>query len=181
MERKIKNIGFKVNQNEIFLNPNTLESHKNEDDEPMCPSKYYISHNNILNFVKKKCYNNISKEDSQKYMLYPYTVLSSTELHKIYNFIDYDNFYDKIQELVNNGQKFKTIDRIINSCIKTDYEYLKNKNKLLTKVYIYLINKFYPKNKLNDNDINKIIQKWFNNYNFNNFNLNLGDEIIKKI
>lgn len=165
MERKIKNIGFKVNQNEKFLNPNTLETNTNINIEPLCPSKYYISHDKMLNFVKKKCYNNISKEDSQKYMLYPYTALASSELHELYNFINYDNFFDKVKEQVNYGKQFETINRIINSYIKAYFEDLKNNNKLLTKVYIYLLDHFYPKHKLIENDIDKIIKIWFNNYN----------------
>ena len=52
MKRKIKNIGHKVDYEENFINPNTLETQQNLNTTPLCPSKYYFSNNNILNVVQ---------------------------------------------------------------------------------------------------------------------------------
>ncbi len=179
MERKIKNTGFKVSHNEKFLNPNTLEIHQNMDDEPVCSSKYYLSHNNILKFVKQKCTNNISKDDAHKFMLYPYTVLNSSELLKIYKINNIEELFETIKDLIIFKHNFETINRILNACIKNNFEEFKTKNQLLVKIYIYLINSYHPNININNDNIEKFIKKWFNNNNYDNFNLNLGEEIIK--
>ena len=181
MERKIKNIGFKVNQNEKFINPNTLEMYQNDEKDPLCPSKYYFTHNNILNFVKKKCSSSISKEDASKYMLYPYTVLDSSELLKVYKINNIEELFEKVKELIIYNQKFTTINRILNSCIKNNFEDFKTKNQFLVEIYIYLLDHFYPNNNIDSNEIEKFIKKWFHTNNYNNFNLNLGEEIIKNL
>ena len=181
MERKIKNTGFKVDQNETFINPNTLALYVNEQKNPICPSKYWII-DGILNFDKnKKCSSNISKEDARKFMLYPYTVLDSNELLKVYKILNFEELFEKVVELTDDGQKFTTINRILNSTIKNTFEELKTQYQFLAKIYNYLINKFYPKNKINNSDIEMFIKKWFNNNSSNNFNLNLGEEIIKNL
>ncbi len=181
MERKIKTIGFKVNQNEKFINPITLEMHKNNDKDTLCPSKYYFTHNNILNYIKKKCSNDNSNIDTQKFMLYPYTVLSSVELVKIYNVTDLDQLFVNIKELADSGQKFTTINRVLNSCIKYNFEEYKTKNTFFVDIYMFLLNTFYSNHKINNEQLENFIKKWFNNNNYNNFNLNLGEEIIKNL
>jgi hypothetical protein len=181
MERKIKNTGFKVSENEKFLNPNTLEMQINHNKYSICPSKYYIFNNDNNILSTKKCFNNISKEDASKYMLYPYTVFNSNYLFKLYDIIDDLELFDKVQELTNYGNKFTTINRMVNSCIKYNFKIFKTNYKSLVKIYVYLIKVFYSENNINENDIKHFIEKWFNNNNDNNFNLNLGEEIIKNL
>lgn len=183
MERKIKSNGFNVTQNDFFIHPNTLEVIQKTTDN-ICPSKYFINNNHELMFNKsdqQSCGNNILKDGTQKHMLYPYSILSSNYLYKIYNINSNDELFEKIKEMIEYEQKFATINRILNSCISDNYSVFKTKNDFLVEIYIYIFNHYYPKNKISTDELKKFINSWFENNSINNFNLNLGGEIIKNL
>ena len=181
MERKIKTIGVKVEKGELFLEPNTLRIYENIGDNSLCPSKFYIGENNILKNTNNSCLKKINNNDYKKFMLYPYTVLSSTELYKLYNIIDIENIEEKIIELIEDKYKFTTINRLLNSIIKSEFNNLKYKNNYLINIYIILFNSLFSDLNFDKNDIEIFINKWFQNNDSNKFNLNLGEDLLKSI
>jgi hypothetical protein len=181
MERKIKTIGLKVDKGELFLEPNTLRIYENIGDNSICPTKFYIGDNNVLKNTNNNCLKKINNNDIKKFMLYPYTVLNSVELYKIYNITDIEDIEEKIKELIDEKYKFTTINRLLNSIIKSEFNNLKYKNNYLINIYTILFNYFFPDLKLNKIDIEIFINKWFQNSDSNKFNLNLGEDLLLSI
>ena len=175
MQENIKNIGNRILPNESFLHPNTLDINKNLENKDIIPTKFYFS-NNILEKIKMSYGKKINDNELKKYMLYPSTVINYTEILKIYNIITYDDLFLKIKELINDGKLFKTIDRIINCWIKSNFDDLKNKNNILINIYIYVFNKYNNKININESKLKSEIKNWFNNQ-----KNNLGEEIIKNL
>lgn len=180
MERKIKNIGFDIKKNEQFLNPNTLEIVKNNGDV-YYPTKYYIQEDNIMNVIKKKNSETISNELTNKYMLYPYTIISYDQLLNIYNINTYDDLVMIVENYINDNKSFISINRIINIWIRNNFDDLKNKYNILIKLYISLFEKYYSNKKISEDRIKDIIKEWFKKNKSSNFDLNLGKEIIKNL
>ena len=76
--RKIKTLGLEVDKSKIFVHPLTLEiiNHENK----ICPSKFFIDKNNKINYNKINNCTQLSKSDINKYMLYPSTIINSSQL-----------------------------------------------------------------------------------------------------
>ena len=183
MEKNIKNIGNKVNKGELFLHPNTLDifENSNTDETYICPTKYYMNNDNTLDVYKKNNCKDINNYESRKFMLYPSTVIISNEILKIYNIVLFDDLFDKIKDLVKDNNTFITINRIINCWIRTNYDDLKNKNKILVSIYKFIFNEYNPRFEINESELGEIINNWFKSHTSSNFNLNLGEEIIKNL
>lgn len=180
MEKNIKNIGNKTNKGEIYMHPNTLSLYLNENNNYICPTKYYINNDNILDIDKNSNCKNINNYEARKFMLYPLTIIRYNDILKIYNIISFDDLFDKIKDLINDNT-FITINRIVNCWIKTNYDDLKNKNKVLVGVYKFIFNKYNSELIIDESDLSKEINKWFKSQKNSNFNINLGEEIIKNL
>jgi hypothetical protein len=183
MEKNIKNIGNKINKGEMYLHPNTLWIYENSiiDETQLCPTKYYINNDNILDINKKHNCKDINSYESRKFMLYPSTVIVNNNILKIYNIVSFDDLFDKVKDLIKENNTFITINRIINCWIRNNYDDLKNKNKILISIYKFIFNEFNPKFEINDSELSELINNWFNSHTSSNFNLNLGKEIIKNL
>jgi len=179
MKKNIKIIGNKTNKGDVFLHPNTLTLHKNHDKHEICPTKYYIK-NNVLDKETFNC-KDINNNESRKFMLYPSTVIIYNDILNIYNIVSSDDLLDQVKNLINEDNTFITINRIINCWIRTNYDDLKNKNKILVNIYKFIFNEFNPNFEINESKLSEVIVNWFKTHTSSNFNLNLGEEIIKNL
>lgn len=179
MEKNIKKIGNKINKGDIYMHPNSLILHKN-DKLSICPTKYYINNNKLLDNESSNNCKDINNYESRKFMLYPSTVIIYNEILKIYNIVSFDDLFDKITDLIKNNT-FITINRIINCWIRNNYDDLKNKNKILVSIYKFVFNYYNKKLEVDESKLYDEINKWFKFHTTNDFNLNLGEEIIKNL
>ena len=183
MEKKIKNLGYEVEKNEYYLDPNTLNLIENPVNYNIYPTKYFFENNKIENnkIVYNKIENNKnSNEDMHKYMLYPHTIISYFEILNIYNINSFDDLFNTLKNIIEDTNNFSFINRIINIWIKNNFEDLKRKNKILIILYNYVLDHFYPNNNISEKLLEKYINNWFNNNEVDNFTLNLCKEILKK-
>ena len=187
--RKIKNIGPIIKENEIVMHPNILLLLK--DDELSCPTKLYLNDAETLvrlgkkpiekkniQLVKNIDCNVLSESALQKYMLTPSLIISSSEILSIYNIITIEDIEKKILKYMNDKYNFATINRILNTWIKMNFNDLKKNNSLLDDIYINLFNNYFP--KLIKNKGKKIIKfriKWFKNKNITDFYFNFGEDL----
>lgn len=171
----IKNIGNKIKKDELFLHPNTLDIKLNHDIDDICPTKYYLHENNNLNTITNNYCKKINNKEIRKFMLFPPTIINYTDILQIYNVISFDDLFNKIKELTEQKKSFNTINRIINCWIKNNYDDLKNNHIILINIYKYLFK------NINEIKLNNEINKWFNSNKNSNFNINLGNEIIKNL
>lgn len=180
MEQIIKNIGNKVKNKDSYLHPNTLLLNEVYDEDNY-PTKYYLKNNKIFyNMVSDK-YKENNNKSLIKYMLYPSTVLAYNEILNLYDIISYEDLFDKIKELINYDKPYDSINRILNSWIRLNYKDLKKNNKILTNIYMYIYDYYYSLVDINDSDVENEIRKWFSSHKQSNFELNLGDYIIKSL
>lgn len=176
--RKIKNIGPPIYNDEMGIHPNTLHLTKNIGDVS-CPTKYYYE-DNILKRAKKSLCKNINKQQEQKFFLTPSLILSSNELLNIYNINSIDDLNNFIKININKKTNFKTINRILNTWIKNNFDDLKNHNDFLKDIYLNLFNEYYI-SLLDNKNIKKIlkfIKSWILKKTDDDFNFNLGEDLI---
>jgi hypothetical protein len=69
---------------------------------------------------------------------------------------------------------FNTINRIINIWIRQNYNELIDNYGILEAIYNKLAKFYFPKKKINNEDI----KKWFKNNKFDNFHLDLGKHLF---
>jgi hypothetical protein len=175
-KRIIKNKDFKINPGQIYLDPLTLNINKNEENIPLYLSNLYFNENKkLLNYKIDKPNN----YDISKNMFTPSLLINTNDLLNLYNI----NYVDDLIEFVNNNineKYFDFINRIINCWIRQNFNEIKNKNYFLIDIYVKLFkNYFNINNKLLYEQINLYIVKWFKTKKFDDFNLNLGDNLIK--
>jgi hypothetical protein len=180
MEKNIKTIGKKISKGEIFMHPTNLSVYINYNDNYRCPTKYYINNDNIIDMDKNNYCKNINNYESRKFMLTPSSVIRYNDILKIYDIISFDDLFDKIKDLINDNT-FITINRLINCWIKSNFDDLKNKNKILVSIYKFIFNTYNPKLQIDELELSKEINKWFKSQKNSNFYINLGEEIIKNL
>ena len=181
MKKNLKNIGNKIKKDEFYIHPNTLNIIKNNEKNDICPTKYYIYNNNKLNTTTKINCKQKNNNEISKFMLYPSTIINYNEILNIYDIVSFDDLFNNIKNLIQDNKTFETINRILNCWIKNNFDDLKKKNNILINIYLYIFNKYYPKINIKELYLTNEINKWFNSQKKYDFNINLGDEIIKNL
>jgi hypothetical protein len=175
--RVIKKESLKIDADEWFLNPLTLELEENISKNPLYLTKFFFDdNNNLINYKVEKPKN---QNDASKFMLTPSLLIDSSELLKLYGIIDVTTLTEFIDNNIDNVY-FSSINRIINCWIRDNFNQLQKNNKILINIYVKLFTKFYNiNNKTLTNAIDLFIIKWFKNKNKDDFFLNLGGDLIK--
>jgi hypothetical protein len=180
MDQIIKNIGNKVKNNELYLHPNTLLLNKVYDEDNY-PTKYYLKNDKIFYDILSNKYKENNKKSLIKYMLYPSTVLVYNEILNFYDIISYEDLFDKIKELISYDKPYNSINRVLNCWIRSNYKDLKKNNKILINIYIHILEYYYPSVDIDKIELENEINRWFISHKQSNFELNLGDHIIKSL
>lgn len=180
MEQIIKNIGNKVKNNELYLHPNTLLLNKVYDEDDY-PTKYYLKNDKIFYDMLSNKYKENNDKSLIKYMLYPSTVLTYNEILNFHDIISYEDLFNKIKELISYDKPYNSINRILNSWIRLNYKDLKKNNKILINIYMYVYDYYYSLVDIDKSEVETEIHKWFITHKQSNFELNLGDHIIKSL
>jgi hypothetical protein len=175
--RVIKKESLKINADEWFLNPLTLQLERNTQKNPLYLTKFFFDdNNNLINYKVEKPKN---QNDASKFMLTPSLLIDTNELLKLYGIIDITTLTEFIDNNIDDSY-FRTMNRIINCWIRDNFNQLQKTNKILINIYVKLFTKFYNINdKTLTNTIDLFIIKWFKNKNKDDFFLNLGDDLIK--
>ena len=184
-KRYIKNESF-TNQ-EIASIPNNTHIFdpiflklSNKKPNPMCLTKLGLDKNNNLQYYNNyKCSSNVN--DYKKYLYVPPIGLYAADLLKIYNIHTVDDMTSKFEEMIESGENYYTINRILNSWIRGNFDFLKG-NNFLEKIYykllsIYLDTKIIKKINL-EKEISDFIKKWFSKKTFTDFDFNLLNDMM---
>jgi hypothetical protein len=184
-KRKIKILSSNIidNNEEQYIHPSSLSlvQYTQNNNELFTLTKYYILNNKIENI--KKINNNLKSKlniDDTKYMLTPSVILSSESILQLYKIESIDDLTETINNFITNNKNLNTINRILNSYIKTNLDDLKKNNKIIYKIIIDLFDHYFSNLEINDNKkILDYIKLWFNNKNNNDFNFDLLFDIKK--
>jgi hypothetical protein len=136
--------------------------------------------NNNLNIISTyKCKNNVNNYKKNLYI--PVIGLESIDLLNMYSIQSIDSLHDFIEE---NLQKinYYTLNRIINSWIRVNFETLQNYNNYLEKILFKLIefDKKYTYNETNiKKEIKSFIDYWINKHSVDEFYLNLLKDLVQ--
>lgn len=175
--RKIKKYIVKIKKDEIELNPLILKLYHNDTDKDIYITTYFFDKNKELKYdTKEKIDDNY---DEKTFMLTPSLLIQSSELLKIYEITEIDDFIKS--NLENNY--FPFINRILNCWIRENFNDLKKNNNILINIYYQIFIKFFSNidinKKLFEKECKVFFNKWFNNKNSDIFNINLGNDLEK--
>ena len=126
------------------------------------------------------------KNDYKKALLIPPIIINSNQYLEIYNIKDIDSLLYLIDNLNSLDYTELTVNRLINSWIRINYNDLKEHNNILEIIYLKYI-KYYNFDKritFPDNYTNKLhdfIDYWIQKNNPNSFNLDLFTDFINHI
>ena len=116
------------------IHPLNLKMFHNTDPiNPLCLTKFQMDKNNNLNILSTyKCKNNVNNYKKNLYI--PVIGFESIDLLNMYSIQSIDSLHNFVDE---NLQKinFITINRIINSWIRVNFETLQNYNNYLEKIF----------------------------------------------
>ena len=172
--RKIKCLGNSVDTNEYYLHPITLNLGKNVAPHKICPSEIHYKNGQIRLTIKDTS-TKLSERDIQSFMALPYLNLNIDHMLSFYNIENIDSMMKWIDNMIEENKSFQTINRILNIWIKHNFDKLieSKDKKILFTIYSKLANKYYPKIKVDEDKINKILK----DKNPDDFTFNLADEL----
>ena len=175
--RKIKCIGECINSGEYYLHPITLSLSKNNSTtKKYCPSEFHYDKDGPT--YSKQCHKTtINSLDIQKFMALPYLNLNIEQMLDIYKINGIESLILWVDNMISEKLPFQYINRIINIWIKSNFDMLIKNNNIMIDIYIK-INKNYWKQEFIIEDVNKYIKKWFKNKNYDDFSLDLGNDIL---
>jgi hypothetical protein len=186
MKRIIKKEIVNVQPNTQLLHPLSSQwINMTNEDKPICLTKFQIQNKETKIFNYDTC--TLKENNYKNYLYLPPIGLSSNDILEIYNISSIDKLLDYIKENMNDDN-YLSINRLLNSWIRVNFETLKNYNNFLEKICIKIVTKYYNYNieniikKNKDFDLNKEIKKfidyWINKHNSNEFKLELIDDFI---
>ena len=175
---------IQIDENTQRIHPITLNWFDNsKSTTPICITKPNFKKGEVLLHKDYKCINN----QPTKYNTYLYTPpigVSSEDLINIYEIKSIENLQSFVSDNINTTNIF-TINRLVNSWIRVNFDTIKIYNNFLEKIFKKLLDKYYGLkkmkdfNKLNlDKEIKDFIDYWFNKNNMVGFNFNLFGELI---
>lgn len=176
---------LKKNLNEIKpkdydLNPNILEFYNNDYiNKPLYFTKPFFDENkNLENTTDNK--NNVVKNDNP--MLAPSLLIDSKNFLVIYDINDINDLILYIDKNI-DSKPYDSINRILNFWIRDSFDYLKKNNKILCNIYYKIFKKYFNYEEIDEKEFTRLtvnfINKWFKINNFDDFKLNLGNDLQK--
>ena len=163
------------------MHPITLNWIDNKNNvNPLCIIKPGFDKEGISLYKDYKC--NTSNNKYNSYLYTPPIGVSSDNLIKIYDVESIENLQTFVNENINNIN-ILTINRLINSWIRVNFDTIKIYNNFLEKIFKKMLDKYYGfKNLENfknlDKEIKDFIDYWFNKTNKIGFNFDLFFELI---
>lgn len=148
---------------------------------PLCLTKFQMDKNNNLNILNTyKCKNKVNSYKKNLYI--PVIGLESIDLLNMYSVQSIDSLNNFIEENIDKIN-FITINRIINSWIRVNFETLKNYNNYLEKIFFKLFENYKAYNYINETSIKKeikyFIDYWITKHSVDEFNLNLYNDLLQ--
>lgn len=187
-KRYIKQIGNPVKPGERYLHPLTLDIRTiDKAASPYIPTEFFLNEKQELELdidVKKINTTNMTKEQLQLEMVLPKTVYNEAHLLYIYDIKTIDDLNNWINEQLSKDIEFETINRILNIYISLKQEEFTKNNNLLIDIYTLLLKKYKKSLYITDDTKRKlegIIINYLKNNSIENYDFNLGTEILKSI
>jgi hypothetical protein len=165
------------------MHPITLNWLDNtKSTNPICITKPSFDKEGITLYKDYKCINQNNKYNN--YLFTPPIGISSENLIKIYNVESIENLQSFIEDNITE-MNILTLNRIINSWIRVNFDSIKIYNNFLEKIYKKILERYYSfKNfeelnkKINlDKEIKDFIDYWFAKNNNIGFRFNLLFEL----
>jgi len=172
-----------ISANTQKMHPITLNWIDNtKSTNPICITKPSFDKEGVTLYKDYKCTNQTSKYNS--YLFTPPIGITSENLIKIYDVESIENLQSFIQDNITKIN-ILTLNRIINSWIRINFDTIKVYNNFLEKIYKKILEQYYSfKNfeelnkKLNlDKEIKDFIDYWFTKNNNIDFKFNLLIEL----
>lgn len=172
-----------ISGNTQKIHPITLNWIDNsKSSQPLCITKPSFDKEGITLYKDYKC--NTQNNKYNNYLYTPPIGISSENLIKIYDVESIDSLQTFIDENIKK-MNVLTLNRIINSWIRVNFDTIKMYNNFLEKIYKKLLEQYYSfKNfeelnrKINlDKEIKDFIDYWFTKNNIIGFRFNLLFEL----
>ena len=172
-----------ISGNTQKIHPITLNWIDNsKSSQPLCITKPSFDKEGITLYKDYKC--NTQNNKYNNYLYTPPIGISSENLIKIYDVESIDSLQTFIDENIKK-MNVLTLNRIINSWIRVNFDTIKMYNNFLEKIYKKLLEQYYSfKNfeelnrKINlDKEIKEFIDYWFTKNNIIGFRFNLLFEL----
>ena len=166
---KTNNSYTNLTPNNYIINPINAEL----QETTACLSKNNNFYNNY------KCQTNT--DDYKKHLYVPPIGIVGSDILRIYDIDSIDSMYQWFEEEFEKGTTIATINRILNSWIKNNFNLIKN-NSYLEKIYYKLLvhlNSNIKKNNNLEKDIKQFINNWVSKKSSNDFDFNLLEDLKK--
>lgn len=169
-----------VPPNSQIIHPITLSWIDNTKfSVPICVTKPSFDKEGVSLYKEYKCTNQ-TKTKYNNYLYLPPIGITAENLINIYNVETIDKLYQFINNNIDKLNPF-TLNRIVNSWIRNNFETIKTYNNFLEKIYKKFLEKFYSKEKyleltkkINlDKEIKDFIDYWFSKNNTLSFKIDL--------
>ena len=186
-KRKIRPVGNTLKPGESYIHPITLELRNvNKDSKSFTtPTEFYLSDDkNYPVYVDTETdkfeFKKLTKQELQLEMALPKTVYNEPHLLFIYDLKNIDQLTKWINNQIDQNIEFDTINRVINVFTLHKYEEFEKNSSYLVTMYKKILDHYFNKN-LEIEIISKFIRKYIQNNNYQIFNFDIGDELIKNL
>jgi len=145
---------------------------------PTCLTKVNLNDNNIKFYNNYKCKTDVN--DYKKYLYVPPIGIMYDDILKLYDIDSIDSMKQWVDDMIEDGMNYYTINRVINCWIRKNFDLLKN-NNFLEKIYykllsIYLDSKIIKKIDL-EKEIKQFINTWSSKKKPEDFDFNLYEDM----
>lgn len=174
--RKVKCITKCAKKGERILHPLTLLVSQIKEDNKCGINYKYDKKDNVWD---KTCEENESITDNElvKFMALPYLNLGPEQLIKMYDVEDIEKLKKWIDNSIKKEMYYESINRILNAWIRSNYVILLKNNNFLEDIYLKISDKYWKNIVAKKNNIGKFINSWFMKKKYNDFKLNLGNDL----
>jgi hypothetical protein len=145
---------------------------------PICLTKTKFDDNNIKFYNNYKC--NTNTDNYKKSLYVPPIGIVSGDILRMYNIDNIDSLNNYINDMIESGSNYHSMNRILNCWIRNNFDLIKN-NSFLEKIYykilsIYLDSKIIKKINL-EKEIKEFINKWISKKSADEFNFDLYEDL----
>lgn len=183
-KRNIKQIGNVIKPGDFYIHPITLQIRKiDKSSKSFVPTEFHFNPEGKLEldtYADNINTENLSKKELQLQMLLPKTVYNEANILHIYDIKNIELLNNFVIKEISKNTLFETINRMINAFTLYKFEEFKKNNNSLVEIYKKLI-KHYKKIDIENKKISKLIVKYLSSDNYNSFDFNLGEYIMKNI
>ena len=167
-----------VLKNETFIHPVTLKLIEADDKNEKCITLPYYEDGKIKYYKDGKC----KKENEKEYQMYMETPPVPIDVNILVSYYNVDTIEELEVWIYENMITYpiKTINRVINCWIISNYNMVKNLNDIFERFIFDIIRNYYNL-EVNKKELKSYVDKWFEKKNINDYDVDLLKDYIKFI